>query len=448
MRTKTGRLAGALAIAVAVCALLALALTLRFVHGNTICKGVSISGIDLSGVTKAEAATRVRSWASEQAHRAITLTAMDRRWAGTSASLGIRLDWQNAVDRAFLVGRRGPWLNSAVCVLTRAGKGKRIVPKLLVDKARLGRTLSKVARAVNAPHKDARIRIVDSQIEITQDSCGVKLDKEAARGIVLRAAALGQNLAQLPVVPDPPDVTARDAAGIDAHLSGYTTSFNRGKVGRTHNLTLAARCIDGVVLKPGQVFSCNNVVGPRLAGRGFQLAQVYIKGKLEDGLGGGVCQVSSTLFNAVLLAGLKIKERSPHSQTVPYVSPGRDATVAYGQRDFRFENSNAAPIGIVSSVKGSRLTINIYGSGSDKKQVRLYMGPIKRTIAGSKTLVDATLAEGARRVVEKGAGGCEAVLYREITAPDGSKAVDTMRSKYAPQKAVIAVGKAARATAE
>ena len=428
----------------AICALVVLGVTLEFAHSNRICKGVSVSGIDLGGLTKDQAYAKVQSWASSRAHTSMTLTAMDRRWAGTLASLGIRLDWQNAVHQAFQVGRQGPWLNSAVCILSRTGEGKRIVPKLLIDRHSLRKTLRKVARTVDVPHKDARIRIIDSQIVISQDSCGMKLDEKAAETAVFRAVLLGQNVAQLPVVQDPPDVSARDAAGIDSHLASYTTSFNPGKAGRTHNLTLAARSINGVLLKPGQVFSYNSLVGPRLEARGFQMAQVYIKGKLEDGIGGGVCQVSSTLFNAVLLAGLKIRERSPHSQVVPYVAPGRDATVAYGHRDFRFENSGSGPIGVVSSVHGARLTVDIYGSASDRKEVKLYLGRVKRTEAGSQAVVDASLACGARRLVEKGSGGCEAVLYRSISQPDGKAAVESFRSKYKPQKAVFAVGPAAR----
>ena len=421
---------------------------LQFRSGSAICRGVCVSGIDLSGLTKAQASPIVRAWASKAAFRHVTLTAMDRRWSGTLASLGVRLDWRDAVDRAFAVGRSDFSPNSAICVLTSAGSGKMIVPRLFVDRSRLEKTLHKVSRAVNAPHRDARVRVVDSRLQIEQDSCGLQLDEKAAVGVVSRAVRMGQNLVRLPVVPDLPDVTAQDAAGIDTLLASFTTPFNRGKVGRTHNLTLAARSVDGVVLKPHQVFSINDVVGPRLAGRGYRLAQVYIKGKLEDGIGGGVCQVSSTLFNAVLLAGLTVKERRPHSQVVPYVSPGRDATVAYGQTDFRFENSSTSPIGIVASVKGSRLTVQIYGAAADKRDVKIYTSVIRRMIAGSKTIVDGSLPEGKRQIVEKGARGLEVVLYRRLKKPDGSDAVETIRSRYAPQQAIVAVGPTTQAVAE
>lgn len=172
------------------------------------------------------------------------------------------------------------------------------------------------------------------------------------------------------------------------------------------------------------------------------MAQIFVKGKLVDGIGGGVCQVSSTLFNAALLAGLKIVERSPHAQTVPYIAPGRDATVAYGQKDFRFQNSAPNPIGLVCIVSRSRLTIHIYGSAVDKKQVKVYTSGVRRWGGGSKTFVDATLPSGKKKVVTKGAAGASAVLYRKMPGADGNEVVESWSSRYSAQQAVVAVGAA------
>lgn len=440
LKSKWGRLAAILGGVVVVCALVALAITLVFGNGDTICKGVSVSGIDIGGMPKAKAASAVRQWAHERVHRNITLTALERRWSGTLASLGLRIDWQGSVDRAFLVGRKGSILNRAICVLTSGGSGKHIAATRLIDPTQLGRTLTKVAETVNRPHEDARLVVVDGRLQVRQDSSGIKLDKEAATDVVARAAGSGRNFVQLPIVTDPPEITSQDCAGINTLLSSFTTPFNAGKRGRTHNLTLGARAISGRIVMPSQVFSCNDTIGPRLEGTGFQMAQVYIKGELVDGIGGGICQVSSTLFNAVLLAGLKVIERSPHPETVPYVAAGRDATVAYGHKDFRFQNTSTMPIGIVTMVRGSHLTVQVYGSAQDKKAVKIFSGKLRRMAAGSKTVVDATLAPGARKVVEKGVRGGDVVLYRKMVGPDGKDIIDAFHSRYAPHKAVIAVG--------
>ena len=204
-------------------------------------------------------------------------------------------------------------------------------------------------------------------------------------------------------------MTAADAAGIDTLLSRFSTHFNSGKFDRTHNLTLAARALNGVILKPGQRFSYNDIVGPRAMGRGFRNAIIFVKGKQEPGLGGGICQVSSTLYNTVLLAGLKVIERSHHSRTVVYVPPGRDATVAYGLRDFRFVNSNSSPICVMSGVAGSRLTIDIYGSAADKKDISITTSESRRVPAGREIVVDDSLRPGQRKIIEKGSSGVSVV---------------------------------------
>ena len=446
--SKSGRLAAIAGGIIVLCAVIALAITLIFGSGETICKGVSVSGVAVGGMSRDEAAKAARLWAQERVRRNITLTALDRRWSGNLASLGMRIDWQKSVDQAFAVGREGSIIERAVCVLSSGGKGKQITATPLIDPALLGKTLKKVALAVNRPHQDARLVVVDDRLQVKHDASGIKLDETAAASVLAQAAGSGKNFVALPIVVDPPEVTTQDCATIDTLLGSFTTSFNRSLRGRTHNLILAANAVSGHVLKPGQVFSCNDAIGPRLTGRGYQVAQIFVKGELVDGIGGGICQVSSTLFNAVLLAGLKVVERSPHAGVVPYVAPGRDATVAYGQKDFRFQNSNTLPIGVVAIVKGSRLTVQIYGAAQDKKEVRVYTSGLRRTAAGSKTVIDPKLAPGATKVVHKGVGGADVVLYRKMAGPDGKDLVSAFRSRYVPQKAIIAVGTEPSVTSE
>lgn len=435
-------------VGIVVCALVVVTLVIRFRTSDIICRGVSIATVEVGGLSKDQASRAVQDWSRKQASRNITLVALDRRWSGALSDMGVRIDWQPSIEQAYSLGRNDFSLNSIICALTSGGAGKSIVPRVLVDHSRLEKTLRKVAQAVNAPHKDARLKIIDSKLEIQQDVVGLQLDEKAALKAVSKGVQSGQSLVRLPVIPDHPEVTAKDAASINTLLASFSTPFNRGKVGRTHNLTLAAQSIDGTILKPGGVFSVNDTVGPRLAGRGYRTAQIFVKGKLEDGLGGGVCQVSSTLFNAVLLTGLTIKERAPHSQVVPYVTPGRDATVAYGQTDFRFQNTANHPIGIIANVQGSRLVVQIYGSAADKKEVSLSTSVVKRTTAGAKTVVDASLPEGHKQIVTKGAGGLQVILYRKIKTTDGADVSDSFKSTYRPLATLYAVGATREPTAE
>jgi vancomycin resistance protein YoaR len=144
----------------------------------------------------------------------------------------------------------------------------------------------------------------------------------------------------------------------------------------------------------------------------------------------------------VLLAGLKPLERHRHSRTVPYVIPGRDATVAYGVRDFRFENINSSPICILTDVKGCRLTIDIYGAADDRKIVKVFTSrPRYSGVAGRKTVIDPTLPPGTRKITDKGARGVSAVVYRTITNADGEAVTGVVsRDRYPGQAVVVAVG--------
>ena len=443
MRSRASRIALGLAIAAVVLAVVITAATISFSGSDRICRDVAVSGVEIGGLTKARTVAKIEAWGDERVKRSVTLTALDVRWTGTLQDFGAKVDTRDALSRAFSVGRTGNIFRRAVCALTPWGGGKRIKARLVLDDSRTRATLNTLARQVDRPHRDAALRVVDNRLEIKPDGCGIKVNEENAARVVSRAVASGLAVVSLPVEVDRPDVTSNDAAGIDTLLSRFTTSFNPGKRGRTHNLTLASRTLSGIILKPGMRLSTNQTVGPRIMSRGFRTAQIFVKGKLEEGLGGGVCQVSSTLYNAVLLAGLKVLERGHHSRTVPYVTAGRDATVAYGLIDFRFENTNAAPIGLITHVKGSRLTVDIYGAAADKKEVKVYTSASRWTAAGAQTVTDASLSPGLRKLVEKGSRGVSVTVYRKIGKPDGKAVTEIIsRDRYLPQKAVIAVGAA------
>ncbi|MDD3365439.1 MAG: VanW family protein, partial [Syntrophomonas sp.] len=147
------------------------------------------------------------------------------------------------------------------------------------------------------------------------------------------------------------------------------TQFNTGEVNRSHNLYMATTSINKSMIAPQTVFSFNNTVGMRTMENGYLDALVIVGNKFEPGLGGGICQVSSTLYNACLLAGLEIIERSNHGLSVAYVPLGRDATVAYGIQDYKFRNNTDSPIYIRATTGGGTLTVNVYGNLKYKKRI-------------------------------------------------------------------------------
>lgn len=145
-------------------------------------------------------------------------------------------------------------------------------------------------------------------------------------------------------------------------IGQYVTYFNPGNTTRSHNIALAAKAINNHVIFPGETFSFNRVVGKRTKERGYMRAPVIVRGELSEDIGGGICQVSSTLFNAVDRAGVKILERYSHSKKVPYVPPGRDATVSWYGPDFTFKNRYSYPLLIRAKAIGGQMIIKIFSS--------------------------------------------------------------------------------------
>jgi len=148
-----------------------------------------------------------------------------------------------------------------------------------------------------------------------------------------------------------------------AVLGEYTTKFTAEPKSRNENISHAANAINGVVVEPGEVFSYNKAIGPTTKKAGYKRARIFIRGKKAFGYGGGVCQVSSTLYNAAAAADMEIVERHNHSLPVEYVPKGKDAATSYGGIDFRFKNSRSYPVAIETSVTENSLTVQITQAG-------------------------------------------------------------------------------------
>ena len=227
------------------------------------------------------------------------------------------------------------------------------------------------------------------------------------------------------------------------HLLGsYSTTFSTRNVNRTTNIKLATAKINGTVIMPGETFSYNQVVGQRTAAAGYKSAAVYVGGEVTTGIGGGICQVSSTLYNTVLLSNLEIVERYNHGFNTGYVPAGRDATVSWGGPDFKFKNSRTYPVKILASVSGGKLTVDVYGLKSDNEydvEIQSYITSyIKYKTIEKK---DPTLKKGQTKVIESGSSGCKSVAYR-ILKQNGQVISKTLLSRdtYNPHNRIVAVG--------
>lgn len=198
-------------------------------------------------------------------------------------------------------------------------------------------------------------------------------------------------------------------------LSSYTTNYDASNINRDNNLVLSANKINGVVINSGEEFSYNQTIGKRTIENGFKEAKAYAGGKVVLDVGGGICQLSSTLYNSVLLANLEITERHNHYFKTSYVPEGRDATVSWGALDFKFKNNRKYPIKIEANVGDGVATINIYGIKQDDDCTVIIDSGVTSIIA-SKTeyQIDSSLKKGEEVITQNGSNGCTSETYKTL----------------------------------
>ncbi len=226
------------------------------------------------------------------------------------------------------------------------------------------------------------------------------------------------------------------------NLSKFTTIYDAGNTNRASNIALAAKTINGTILLPGEEFSYNKVLGNTTKEKGYKLGGAYVGGKVVQTYGGGICQVSTTLYNAVLYANLEIVERHNHSYAVAYVPAGRDATVSYGGKDFKFKNTRTYPIRIDANAKNGVVSISITGIKEEKEyEIELTSTVLSTTPCETTYEKVATMNEGQEKVIQKGHSGQTSVAYK-IVKYKNQVISKTLLSKdtYKPMNKIVQIG--------
>lgn len=297
--------------------------------------------------------------------------------------------------------------------------------------------------AVCSEAEDASYAIENGKVIMHPHVLGIAFDKQEAQAAIDANQGYGKTF-RIALSVEEPEVTLEDIeAKLFSEVIGqYSTTFDAGNVSRSKNIALASNKINGTILAPDEVFSYNGVVGERSYSEGFETASVYVNGETVPGVGGGICQVSSTLFNAVVFANLDIVERVNHQLTVSYVPLGRDATVDYGNIDFRFRNSTGYPIKIVCTANGGKMYAAVYGYKEDKSEsVSFETVTIGHTNPPERKVDDPTLPKGEEKVEKPGSSGYVVDTYK-IIKRNGQEAekVYLCRSNYNGNLRIIHVG--------
>lgn len=298
-----------------------------------------------------------------------------------------------------------------------------------------------ICSLVNKKPVDATLSVENGKEKITDEQPGFNIDKNELSaalkdGKTVFTVKIAETLA--------PEVTAKSLQGkkmFGEVLSSLSSNYNAGDVNRSKNIAIAASKINGYIMQPGDVFSYNAVVGARTYANGFKDAGVYTANGVESGVGGGICQVSSTLYGAQLMADLKTVTRTNHSYTVSYLPAGQDATVSYGSIDYKFKNSLDFPVKIECSASGGVLTVKFLGIKTDSyRQIKLSNETVGTTPAPVTERENASLAPGQQKVVQSGQGGKTVNTYK-LYYKNGAleKREFVHKSVYIPMPRIIEV---------
>jgi vancomycin resistance protein YoaR len=302
-----------------------------------------------------------------------------------------------------------------------------------------------LARRVDKPAVNADWAISSSGIRVTPDRPGYLLDVPRSAALLLRAALVtAPELRSAKLVVERVDAERSTAEARAMKITGLVASYQTfygGEPNRIHNVQLVSRLVDKHVIAPGETFSFNEATGARTAEKGFKEAPVIINGELQTGLGGGVCQVSTTVFNAAYEAGLPIVERTNHALYIDHYPQGRDATVNYPDIDLKFTNDTGNWLLLRTWVGSSSLTVALYGTPVDRRVVNETAPLVVTGPAPTKKVPDPSLFVGQQVVEESGEPSRKTRVRRRVYNADGKLLYDAVfYSSYRGEKTILRVG--------
>ncbi len=374
---------------------------------NKIYLGVAVQDINIGGMTKEEAREKLAQELQGKIGDKKAIIKIDgSEFELLYSDISPVYDLDNVVDEAINFGKNHSSLKKYSYIKNKGEEKHEIDLKLSYDEEKLKTYEESIKDKVQTEPKDATLSINGKSFSVVDEVVGKSINmdefdkklKEAIAGHINEEIIVSMDLEMVQ-----PKITSKDLSKINGIIGSYSSNYGASSEGRSTNIDISTKAINGVVLMPGDVFSFNEVVGPRTVERGYKEAATYVGNKVEPGIGGGICQVSTALYRAVMHANIRSVERRNHSMSVGYAKPGLDATVSYGDIDYKFKNTYDSPIYIEGNTYNKVMTYNIYGDvsalgGKTYDMVNEITQTIEPTV---KVVEDATLPEG-QEVTESG----------------------------------------------
>ena len=427
-RMKTVLMTAAMLVCVFACTAVA-GKTVYAAPNDTIQTGISADGMDLSGMTQEQAQGAVQSYVNELGQAQVQLQAQDGQSVSISLSeLGI--SWKNPelVSEAVSLGKKGNIVARYKAEKDLQNKGKNYPVVLDFDKEAIRQAVTERCSKFNVEAIDAHLTRVDGSFQIEDGQTGYVVDENASVAAIYDyltgSWVKGENgNVALVMAVDEPKGKTEELAKVKDVLGTFTTSYSTSGASRSKNVANGCSLINGTTLYPGDTFSTYNTVKPFSTENGYEMAGSYLNGKVVDSIGGGICQVSSTLYYSALMADLQIVLRYAHMFDPGYMPvTGCDATVSWGGPDFAFRNSTNYPIKITTSYNDetNQLTITLLGTKTDDHYVEMTNQFLSYSERKTVYQESESVAPGTTEVEQYGHNGYAVQTYRNVYAGDGT----------------------------
>ncbi len=407
--------------------------------GNTI-YGLTLDGHSLSH----QSVDEVDSYLQERNRQSQSIRIVDPKGKETTihlADLGITIDRIGILTDVMDYGYESDVMTYVMHRVDALLHGKEMNIRYKVDGPMAESYFLNYAKAMGQVGTNATITLEGDKVVHQPAKVGRKLDVTATMKRLQEQLQEGKVETLELVINESaqPTITDKDLVSITSILGSFTTYFDGSNTSRAHNIHLASQKIHQTFIPAGGIFSFNQVVGERTPEAGYDDAPVFMGGRLVPGIGGGICQVSSTLFNAALLSGMDIVERDTHFAPVSYIPVGLDATVAWGYIDFQFKNPYSHPIYVIAEEGAGYVTITILGAKEDVPQsVTITKGKEQKIPNKKIEKINDTVKE--ETIEEPGHEGISVDTTRTIMYGDGRSSTYTFNSYYEPVDTVLVTG--------
>lgn len=418
-------------------------------EAGTIPAGFSVEGLALEGMTAEEAMQEIQEYVDSMAEQQITLKIGDGEVSTTASQLGFSWTNREEIEEAAEQYAGGNILRRYLNIKSLEKEPVQFSVEETVGEEAVKEFVTVQCAAFAQPAQDAVITRENGVFQVSQSQPGIEIDAAATTDALNEAVKNGLEspiTVEATVTETQPVRTTEMLSQIQDVLGTFSTNFSTGNTSRSKNLRNGASKVNGCVLMPGEEFSAYVFLTPFTVENGYASAASYANGQVVDTVGGGACQLCTTLYNAALLSEMEITQRQNHSMIVTYVKPSQDAAIAGTVKDLKFKNPYEFPVYIEGGVEGGTLTFTIYGKETRpaNREIKFVSETLGTVSPGEPiTKVDPSLPPGARVQEQSSHTGLQSRLWKYVYVDGVETEKELLHTdSYMASKAIYRVGPA------